>query len=49
MHLNLVHSSFATVMQAPGSDFQFSPNFSIKIGLEAHGNVPAALSFGGVL
>jgi hypothetical protein len=49
MHLNLVHSLFATVMQARGSDFQFSPNFSIKIGLEAPGNVRAALSFGGVL
>jgi hypothetical protein len=49
MHLNLVRSLFATVMQARGSDFQFSPNFSIKIGLEAPGNVRAALSFGGLL
>jgi hypothetical protein len=30
-------------------NFQFSPNFSIKIGLEAPGNAPGASLFGGVL
>jgi hypothetical protein len=29
-------------------NFQFSPNFSIKIGLEAPGNAPGAFVFGGV-
>jgi len=49
LHLSWVRSLFAALMQVPGSDFQFSLNFSIKIGLEAPGNVRAALSFGGVL
>jgi hypothetical protein len=49
LHLNWVHSLFVALMQAPASDFQFSPNFSIKIGLEAPGNVRAVSSFGGVL
>jgi hypothetical protein len=30
-------------------NFQFSPNFSIKIGLEALGYPPGASLFGGVL
>ena len=30
-------------------NFQFSPNFSITIGLEAPGNSPALSLFGGVL
>jgi hypothetical protein len=30
-------------------NFQFSPNFSIKIGLEAPGDAPGASLFGGVL